>query len=390
MNQQSRFGTIRPAVGHSHPVAIRAPQSHGNERFFPLPAPTGAPPFRLALANVLGSTKVNDIIQSGKLVFHMAGDTGGVVDPTPQTIVAAKLEEQLSASGGLLGPAFLYHLGDVVYFNGEASKYYSQFYHPYEFYHAPILAIPGNHDGFALDPATESSLDAFMRNFCSPAPLNTTPENLDTDRDAMIQPNCYFTLEAPFLTLVGLYSNVPEGGVIHQDQIDWFVSELAAAPRDKALVVAVHHPVFSFDKFHSGSEKMRQVLDNAFVASGRQADAVFTAHVHNYQRFTRVLAGREMPYIVAGAGGYHNLHAMQKAADGSTLQVPLHVPGENLTLEDYVEDRHGFLRLVVDASQLTVEYYTVPRPQEAWSQPARRYDSFSLDWRTGRLIPRQA
>jgi hypothetical protein len=342
----------------------------------------------MSLSDVLGTTKTKAITDAGQLVFHMVGDTGGVKDAVPQTIVASKLEAQLAAGGSASVPAFFYHLGDVVYFNGEASEYYSQFYHTYELYDAPIIAIPGNHDGFALDPASEPSLDAFMRNFCSKT-ADITPENLDTDRHAMTQPNCYFTLEAPFLTLIGLYSNVPEGGEIHKDQIDWFVGELKAAPVDKALVVAVHHPVFSFDVFHSGSEKMRDVLDGGFAAAGRQADAVFTGHVHNYQRFTRHVGGRDVPYVVAGAGGYHNLHAMQKAADGGVLQVPLDVPSENVTLEDYAEDRHGFLKLTVNARTLTAEYYTVPRPHESWSRPAHRYDSFVLDWKNGRIITAQ-
>lgn len=385
MSHTRSFGTSRPTGPHPQP--IRTSQPRGNERFFPLPAPTGAAPFRINLADVIGTDKADAITKSGKLVFHMVGDTGGIKDPVPQSIVASKLEDQLQPQDSSPIPTFLYHLGDVVYFNGETSQYYSQFYHPYEFYDLPIIAIPGNHDGFALNPAQEPSLDAFMRNFCNTAPV-LTPENLDTNRHAMTQPNCYFTLEAPFLTLIGLYSNVPEGGVIHQGQIDWFVDELKAAPHDKALAVAVHHPVFSFDAFHSGSEKMRTVLDNAFAASGRQADAVFTAHVHNYQRFTRRVGERDVPYLVAGAGGYHNLHPMQKAADGGTLQVPLVVPAENLTLEDYFDDRHGFLKLTVDAQTLSAEYYTVPRPQESWSHPANRYDSFALDWKAGRLIPR--
>lgn len=46
--------------------------------------------------------------------------------------------------------AFFYHLGDVVYYNGEAARYYEQYYDPYLQYDAPILAIPGNHDGEEL------------------------------------------------------------------------------------------------------------------------------------------------------------------------------------------------------------------------------------------------
>jgi hypothetical protein len=337
---------------------------------------------------VLGRDQVNSIVSAGSLVFHMVGDTGGVVDPVPQRIVADKLEEQLQLPEPAR-PTFLYHLGDVVYFNGAANQYYPQFYHPYEHYNVPIIAIPGNHDGLALDQATEPSLDAFVRNFCASAP-RLTPEAGDVSRDAMTQPNCFFTLVAPFVTIVGLYSNVPEGGEIHQDQIDWFTGELRSAPSDKALIVAVHHPAYSFDKFHSGSQAIVDVLENAFSSAGRLADAVFTAHVHNYQRFTKRASGREVPYIVAGAGGYHNLHAMLKAQDGAALQVPVEFPGDNLTLEDYVEDRHGFLSLTIDAQKIRSEYYTVPRPQEPWSHPAHRYDSFELNWRTGRLVRQNA
>jgi hypothetical protein len=49
--------------------------------------------------------------------------------------------------------------------------------------------------------------------------------------------------------------------------------------------------------------KLAELVDAAFDQAGRWPDAVLTAHVHNYQRFTRVNNGREIPYIVSGAGG---------------------------------------------------------------------------------------
>src|SRR5438094_5273439 len=60
--------------------------------FQPLPAPTGAPPFRLDLASVLGQAAVDAIAQSGTLVFHSVGDTGGVTSPQAQQIVADWME----------------------------------------------------------------------------------------------------------------------------------------------------------------------------------------------------------------------------------------------------------------------------------------------------------
>ena len=56
------------------------------------------------------------------------------------------------------------------------------------------------------------------------------------------RPNCYFTLLTPYATFVGLYTNVPEGGVVEPDQQAWFGAECRAADPDKPLIVALHHP----------------------------------------------------------------------------------------------------------------------------------------------------
>ena len=49
------------------------------------------------------------------------------------------------------------------------------------------------------------------------------------------------------------------------------------------------------------------------------------------------------------------------------------------TLENYVDDRFGFLRLTATPGSLQVEYVTVPRPQESWrAGPVDVADSFTL------------
>ena len=125
---------------------------------------------------------------------------------------------------------------------------------------------------------------------------------------------------------------------------------------------------------------MGGVLDAAVTASGRTPDLVMTGHVHNYQRFTRSVDGRQVPYIVAGAGGYWHLHYMAKDANGNPLPKPWPTPDPDVTLENYVDDRHGFLRLTVDAKSLKGEYVTVPRPQESWRNgPVATADTFTID-----------
>jgi 3',5'-cyclic AMP phosphodiesterase CpdA len=283
-------------------------------------------------------------------------------------------------------PSFFYHLGDVVYYYGQAEEYYPQFYEPYIHYPAPIFAIPGNHDGdLPPQPARGGrSLDAFVRNFCADAP-GITPEAKDIPRDAMTQPNVYWTLEAPFITIVGLYTNVPEGGKLDDDQKEWLSSELRDAPGDKALIVAMHHPIYSADGHHSGSKNMEQVLDRAIEQTGRIPNAVFAGHVHNYQRFTRRRDGREVPYIVAGAGGYWHLHYVEKHL-GVRVQTPFTTQDPNITLESYCDDRHGYLRLEVGAQTMRGRYFAAPRPHEPWSKHARQVDTFTVDLSRHRLI----
>ena len=117
----------------------------------------------------------------------------------------------------------------------------NRLYDPYEHYPLPILAIPGNHDGEPVD-AGATTLEGFYRNFLAArsAQPTYTDESRDSGRPAMTQPFFYWTLPTPFATFIGLYSNVPEHGRLDDQQRAWFQGEMAAADKDKALVVAVH------------------------------------------------------------------------------------------------------------------------------------------------------
>jgi 3',5'-cyclic AMP phosphodiesterase CpdA len=84
----------------------------------------------------------------------------------------------------------------------------------------------------------------------------------------MTQPNVYWTLDAPFVRIVGLYTNVAAGGYVDEAQRDWFVEEVAAAPEDQALLVALHHGPYSVDATRSGSAAMAGMLDQSFARSG--------------------------------------------------------------------------------------------------------------------------
>jgi hypothetical protein len=332
------------------------------------------------------------ITKAGQIVFHTVGDTGGINDgAVVQTAIAEQMEAQVEAAGDAEKPAFYYNLGDVVYFNGQSTDYGWQFYEPYQYYQPHIFAIPGNHDGDIRTrrndpPVTEPTLTGFMSNFCDDSPRDVTPY-----RSTMTQPYVYWTLEAPFVTIIGLYSNIDgtldgRGGY---EQRTWLRDQLKAASTDACLLVAVHHPPYSLDRPHGGSPDILQALDRAIADSGRTPDAVFSGHVHNYQRFTRRTGGHDLPFVVAGAGGYAHapkaMHQIQNDPSGKPISTkkPFQTTVTGVTLDAYNEKDPGFLRVSVDNTTLKGEYFLVPFDG---SPPAAPADVFTLNWKKHKLV----
>ena len=354
---------------------VMDPNTHPPQPFRALPQPTGLAPFRMSLDTILSPDAMASIVKSGTLVFHSVGDTGGVNTPTQIENVESYMEMDFSGDVSQ-HPSFFYHLGDVVYYDGELSNYYPEFYEPYITYPAPIMAIPGNHDG-DMDPQTgETSLEGFVRNFCTQVPTRT-PEAQDAPRMTMTQPNVYWTLLTPLLTVIGLYSNCPEGGQLAQAQIDWFEAELRAAPKDRALMVAVHHPIYSAYGNKPGSQHLKSVLESAIAAGGRVPELVLSGHVHNYQRFSGSLSGKEVPMIIAGAGGYNaRLHTLSNVFHSSKL--PVKMVGSDGLLESFCDNQHGYLRITVTKKQIACEYVAVPDPGSPKKGPLKALDSLTI------------
>lgn len=351
-----------------------------SQPFQALPQPTGKPPYHLALDSVLTPEAIKLIHDSGRLVFHAVGDTGGVNTPTPLEIVERFMEGDFATSGDVSGnPSFFYHLGDMVYYAGETQNYYWEFYEPYNKYPAPIFAIPGNHDGDVDPLAPEKSLAAFVNNFCAASPVHR-PEAMDSPRDAMTQPNVYWTLETELATFIGLYSNCPEGGQIEPAQASWFESELAAAPRDRALIVAVHHPIYSAYGPHPGSQHLKNVFEQAFQASNRIPDLVLAGHVHNYQRFSAATQNKQVTFIVAGAGGYNQrLHTL--APEFHQGKPPYQMPGSDGTLEALCDSNHGYVLVEVTKKKIHGDYFAVPdisNPSVVKLPAVKPIDSFDI------------
>ncbi len=345
----------------------------------PVPPPRASPP-RLELGDVLPADLIAAITAARRIVFHAVGDTGAAKVNAFQTAQQA-LENEASvadamasdvAAGSAEAPSFFFHLGDVVDNFGEAQYYYDQFYEPFRAYDRPIFAIPGNHDGMVFGSGSDApqtpTLTAFLRNFCAETPQQS-PDASTIVRSTMTQPGVYFTLDAPFVSIIGLYTNVLEGpGVISSqggkypipdDQLNFLTSELqrlapARKNLERAVIVACHHPPVSIDSKHGGTTGLEADIDSAAKAAGFLPDAVLSGHAHLYQRYTRATGGREIPYVVAGSGGF--------AATMPTAglpKTPITVGEYTLAGEPLVE--FGYLTVTVDMTTtppaLTIDFH---------------------------------
>ena len=370
---QPIFGQPTPSpdpTGFKNPVTDQNFAGINIPSAVPMPLIAAVEPV-VTLAQVYGSAgaaKVAALEKGGQLVFHSVGDTGNVTGPQTQSLVADKMVSDFTEANVADVPSFFFHLGDVIYFFGESTYYYDQFYEPYRDYPAPILALAGNHDGVVYTGDPAPTLAGFLANFVTPAPVQS-PDSGGLFRTTMIQPAVYYTFEAPFVRILALYSNVLEDpGVISSQsgtaqpntvldgrQVDFLTAALKRIKTEKftgAVIIAVHHPPFTGGSTHGGSPLMLADIDSACTAAGVWPHAVLSGHAHNYQRFTRTFSdGMDAAYVVAGCGGHSPLSKMS-----STLRTPFPIDS-TLTLENYDATDFGYLRIIVDAVTLIIEFH---------------------------------
>jgi hypothetical protein len=359
-------------VPSSDPTSFKDPVTDAKEPDVagvqPVPQPTiAATEPTLTLAQIYGSQGAaieKNLETAGQIVFHSVGDTGSDIGPSTQSLVADKMVSDFTEADSADVPSFYYHLGDVVYYFGESEYYYDQFYEPYRNYPAPILGIPGNHDGIVYPSDPETTLEAYLRNFCATAAA-PSPDAGGLVRTTMIQPAVYYTFDAPFVRILGVYSNVLEDpGVISdqngtyptldQRQINFLITALKRVKTESyagALIIASHHPAYDYGTNHGSSPLMLADIDEACTTAGVWPHAVISGHEHNYQRYTRIANGYQIPYVVAGCGGHSPLSKMR-----STIRTPYKID-DTLTLESYDDTDYGYLRIVVDATTLRIEFH---------------------------------
>jgi hypothetical protein len=410
----------------------------------PVPPPKRLTAYTLRLRDV--DAKERDRVRAaGALTFHILGCSGAFGNHEPQLHVARALVTQLherapkastaasSATTSPTGngappagrPSFLYHLGDITYKDDDAvdeegsvqrTMYQEQFFEPYADYNRPIFAIAGNHDGKRTGDYRTSAIDHFLAQFC--AGMGKREPQPAGRRSPTAQPYPYWRLSTPLAYVIGLYSNIHNGGVLddpaatERPQYRWLVEQLrdahrrnAARKQPRAVLLAVHYPPYSgaanftqrgdptLGPSGAGAEQtLGTVLQQAFAESGQRPDAVFSAHAHLYQRLTyRHADGWEVPYLIAGSGGHGPVESLWETCAGAKVaskKPPFNTvlpPGltlgkdERVRVMAYDDQRFGFLRVGVTPGAVWGEYFTVHKEAVA------RADGFRLDRATHKV-----
>jgi hypothetical protein len=240
-----------------------------------------------------------------------------------------------------------------------------------------------------------------------------TPEAASLHRTAMTQPGVYFSLDAPFVRIIGLFSNALEDpGVISSEggkwpgvpdvQLEYLTAQLQRIHKENykgAVLIAVHHPPFSYAPppkaggaggNHGSSSAMLRQIDTICKAQGVYPHAFLSGHAHNYQRYTRTVrfGGKDfdVPFVVCGDGG-HNVNLLVQSRNGQAGQEPQNgsqvdyleakpaVETGGLLLERYDDHNYGYLRISVDKDQLRIGFHQVGTTSIAQS----RVDMVTVD-----------
>jgi hypothetical protein len=322
---------------------------------------------KMALADFFPGADISAIETHGSISFHALGDSG--VGTQDQLDVADVMAAEVNKDHPELGPAFLLHLGDILYGNFKIGGYVNKFYRPYRSYHNLIFGIPGNHDGEVRVEADKPSLAAFLENFCQPSPKQP-PNGVALGKLMPNQPGAYWRLTCPFVDIVGLYSGIDENiGELDSQQETWLGNTLKDIATERtggtrqALIFAVHHPPYaaglrpSVGHAHPSSSGMLKQIDQCCQPAGVWPDAVFSAHSHNYQSYLRSHnigdAMRTIPFLIAGSGGI----GTQPVQPGGN-SIPDGSPGGTVRYLGGVQS-FGYLTVSVSKSVLTTSFNRV-------------------------------
>ncbi|HVL39565.1 MAG TPA: metallophosphoesterase [Fimbriimonadaceae bacterium] len=271
---------------------------------------------RWVLRADIGRGASYEVLRHGRVVFQAPLRTLPAPDQSYRVVMMGDSGRGTAGQRNLAGrlakaqPDLLGIAGDIAYPHGTVEEYDRYHFGVYRSLLARTIsfAAPGNHDtGYNSLSRFPTGLAYYL--FWS-QPLNGPAlatdfglRGTDAQKGAFRQSagtnfprmsNYSFTFGNSHWTVIDSnpYLNWRKGP--HRD---WLAKTLETARKHDWSFVVFHHPPYFTGKTHAGHTFMRSIAD---LLARHRVDAVFSGHVHNYQRSRRIDG---VIYIVTGAGG---------------------------------------------------------------------------------------
>ncbi len=269
-----RVEGLRPDRSYDYEVEVDGSVGHrGHIHTAPV---VDAAPVRFAFLGDSGDQPWWVWLQHTSLL-HWPGRWGWFADSDAVTRVGA-------AVAGF-GPAFVVHLGDVVYPRGLHAHYRSGFFRPFAaaLANAPFYAVLGNHD--VMDTGGLQAL-ANLRGPRSPSAGSAGAR--------------HFSFAWGPVRVIGLDCNTDYSGDRYErgHPADEFLRAELARCTEPWIVVASHFPMRSASRQRDRGELLLSLLPE--LVDG-QISLYLSGHDHCYQRFGE--PGGDEPVLVVSGGG---------------------------------------------------------------------------------------
>jgi hypothetical protein len=129
---------------------------------------------------------------------------------------------------------------------------------------------------------------------------------------------------------------------------------------------------------------MLNEIDQACEAASIFPDLHLSGHAHLYERYTRTVNGKQIPYIVAGMGGYYDLPGLKPGKRPPVPTFPASgtdASGNPLRIEIYNDKQFGFLRITISPGSISGVFVTV----EPGTGKTGSGDSFTVDLKSNQV-----
>jgi uncharacterized membrane protein HdeD (DUF308 family)/predicted phosphodiesterase len=251
---------------------------------------------------------------TGDFSFIVIGDTGE--GDASQLI----LRDQLALVGQKPEVKFLIIASDVIYPSGAMKHYEPKFYLPFNGFHKPIYAVPGNHDWY-------DALESFAANFFEPKAaraalrarreadgrLTTTTEARidgyirEAERlrgeyqiDAARQHAPYFEIQTDSFSLIVVDTGIQRR--IDDDQMKWLNAALERS-RGKFKMALLGHPLYAAGAYQAHANKNFAAIHDRLKTHA--VDVVMAGDTHDFEFYRDDGEAGEKPmmHFVNGGGG---------------------------------------------------------------------------------------